>query len=114
MFHTYVLNHFSTKILTIRSDNALEFCDKACVQYYAKEGIIYQTCCAYRPQQNARVERKHMHILEMTRVLKFQSGFSNSYWGDCVLTAAYIINRLPSDVLQHQLPYEVLSKTPVD
>lgn len=50
MFHAYVLNHFSTTILTIRSDNALEFCDKEFQKFYMDQGIIPQTSCSYRPQ----------------------------------------------------------------
>lgn len=102
-----------TKIKIIRTDNALEFKDKAHVQFYNDSGMIHQTSCVYKPQQNARVERKHRYILEMARVLKLQSGLSIEHWGECVLTSVYIINRLPSTVLNNISPYEALySKAP--
>lgn len=59
VFMNYALTHFNKKIKFIRSDNALEFDDKPCQAFFAKHGISHQTSCVKRPQQNARVERKH-------------------------------------------------------
>lgn len=109
-FHKYVVNHFECTIKTIRSDNAPEFSDVTSKKFMADNGILHQTSCAHRPQQNARAERKHRHVLEVARALKFQSCLPKSYWGDCVLAAAYIINRTPSSVLQYASPYQVLFK----
>lgn len=113
-FLNYVRNHFTTSIKIIRSDNALEFNDKSCKEFYNNNGILHQTSCVYKPQQNARVERKHRQILEVARALKFQSGLPIAYWGECVLTAVYIINRIPTIALQNKIPYEVLLESPVD
>lgn len=81
--------------------------------FFADHGIIYQTSCVKRPQQNARAKRKHRHILEISRGLRFQGGLpqSYSYWGDCILTAVHLINRLPTPVLNNITPYEALFGT---
>lgn len=113
-FLNYVKTHFKTTIKVIRSDNALEFSDKECIHFYAQNGILHQKSCIFKPQQNARVERKHRQILEVARTLKFQSGVPIHYWGECVLTAVHTINRIPTTALQNKIPYEVLFETPVD
>lgn len=65
LFHCYVQKQFGSAIKVIRSDNAREFDDMDCKKFFQLQGIVHQTSCAYRPQQNARVERKHRHILEV-------------------------------------------------
>lgn len=73
-----------------------------------EEGCIHQTTCVYGPQQNGVVERKHRHLLETARALKLQAGMLDCFWGECVLTATHIINRLPSPNLQGRAPLEVM------
>ena len=96
------------------SDNDLEFSSSEATCFFQEKGIIHQKTCPYTPQQNGVVERKHKYLLETARALLFQSKLPMRYWGECVLTATYLINRLPTKLLQGKSPYELLyQKKPV-
>lgn len=103
---------FKNKIQTVRSDNALEFADFKFIQFFHDNGILHQTSCPHKPQQNARVERKHRHILEIARAIRFHAHLHVSLWGDCVQAAVHIINRLPTPVLKNSTPYYILHNKP--
>ncbi|CAH9101689.1 unnamed protein product [Cuscuta europaea] len=90
----------------IRTDNGTEFqCMK---KYFLGLGIIFQTSCVDTPQQNGRVERKHRHILNVERSLRFHAHLPIQFWGEYILTAGYLINRLPSPLLHGKTPCELL------
>ncbi|KAJ0534888.1 putative RNA-directed DNA polymerase [Helianthus annuus] len=107
-FYELMLTQFEKKIKVIRSDNGTEFVNNQMNIFCKNKGILHQTSCAYTPQQNGVVERKHRHLLNTARALMFQSNLPLKYWSDCILTAIYLINRLPSSVLNGRSPYEVM------
>jgi hypothetical protein len=77
------------------------------LDFYAKEGIVLETTCPHTPQQNGVVERKHRHLLETARALKFEANLPTKFWGECVLTATHVINRTLSEVINNKTPFEV-------
>ena len=60
------------------------------------------------PQQNGVVERKHRHLLDTARAIRLHAGFPKHFWGECVLAATHIINKLPMAVLGWKTLFEVL------
>ena len=98
-------NQLKTSVLCIRSDNALELGEGDVKRLYNKHGIIHQKTCVYTPQQNGVVERKHRHLLETTRALHIQASLPDKLWGNAVLCATYLINRMPLSCLNNQSPY---------
>jgi len=68
-FVSYVENHFQTSI-NIRSDNGTKFIQGQCATLFGTKGIIQHKSVPKTPQQNGRIERKHRHLIDTTRVLK--------------------------------------------
>ncbi|RVW45260.1 Retrovirus-related Pol polyprotein from transposon TNT 1-94 [Vitis vinifera] len=56
----------------------------------------------------SRSERKNRHLVETARTLLLHSHVPFRFWGDAVLTACYLINRMPSSVLHDQIPHSLL------
>ncbi|XP_074266527.1 uncharacterized protein LOC141589800 [Silene latifolia] len=61
-FFADVHTQFQGTIKAIRSDNGTEFLQEHCGTLFKSKGIVHQTSIVGTPQQNGRVERKHMHL----------------------------------------------------
>ncbi|KAJ9705809.1 hypothetical protein PVL29_003762 [Vitis rotundifolia] len=107
-FHSMVQNQFGVKIKSFRIDNARDYFNQTLSPYFQSQGILHDSSCVNTPQQNGVAERKNGYLLNKTRALLFQGNVPKSYWGEAVLTATYMINRIPSQVLDNKSPVEIL------
>ncbi|RVW65710.1 Retrovirus-related Pol polyprotein from transposon TNT 1-94 [Vitis vinifera] len=89
-------------------DNAREYFSAQFTSFMSHHGILHQSSCAHTPQQNGVAERKNRHLVETARTLLLHSHVPFRFWGDAVLTACYLINRMPSSVLHDQIPHSLL------
>ena len=103
-----VHNQYEVKIKSFRIDNARDYFNQTLSPYFQSQGILHDSSCVNIPQQNGVAERKNGHLLNTTRVLLFQGNGPKSYWGEAVLTITYMINRIPSRVLDNKSPVEIL------
>lgn len=103
-------NQFNRAVKLIRSDNELKFISSCVQTMFDDFGILHQKNCTYTPQQYGVVERRHMMILQIARALLFQSGLHTEFWGEAILHATYLLNRLPSPRINWETPYKILYK----
>ncbi|RDX81342.1 hypothetical protein CR513_37989, partial [Mucuna pruriens] len=95
-FFCLVKNQFNKSIKRLRPNNGTEFVNLKFSKFLKDNGMVYELTCVNTPQQNGVVERKNRHLLEVARALLFQMSILNVYWGEVVLTATYLINKLPT------------------
>ncbi|RVW25301.1 Retrovirus-related Pol polyprotein from transposon RE1 [Vitis vinifera] len=94
-----VQNQFNSKIQVLKSDNAKEYFTSSLSTYLQNHGIIHISSCVDTPQQNGVAERKNRHLLEVARCLMFSSNVPNHFWGEAILTATYLFNRMHPECL---------------
>ena len=97
-------NHFQTKISILRTYNGTEYFNKCSGSFLQEKGIQHQSTCWDTPQQNGIAERNNGHLLEVGRALMFSMNVPKFLWGDAVLKASFLINRLPTRVLKYNTP----------
>lgn len=67
------------------------------------------------PQQNGVAERKHRHLLDVTRCLLHTMNVPWYYWTVALMNACYLINRMSSSVPNNQVPFRlVFPSTPLN
>lgn len=113
-FLLMIQNQFQAKVKVVRSDNGIEVFNTTCSKLFFDHVILHQRSVVRTPQQNGVVERKHRHLLDTTRAMRFQAHLPKKFWGECVLSATHVINMLPVEKLSWKSPFEVLYGHPPD
>lgn len=110
-FYAEIKTQFKTAIQTFRSDNSKEYLSQTFQSYMLQNGILHEYSCVDTPAQNRVEERKNRHLLEVARALLFHMSVPKTYWADALSTACFLINRMPSVVLDGMSPLSVLFPT---
>jgi histone deacetylase 1/2 len=79
--------------------------------FFQKIGITHHVSCPHAHQQNGSAERKHKHIVEVGLALLANAYMPLKFWDEVFLTATFLINLLPTKVLNLESPVEKLLKT---
>ena len=107
-FHSMINTQFKSKIQVLKSDNAKEYFNSILGPYLLEQSIIHLRSCVSTPQQNGVAKRKNRHILEVARSIMFSNNVPKYFWGEAILTATYLIDRMSSRILKFQNPRQVL------
>ena len=76
--------------------------------FFSQVGIIHHVSCPHAHQQNGVIERKHRHIVEVGLSLLAHASMPLKFWDEAFMAATFLINRLPSKVIDNQTPFERL------
>ena len=98
-FCAEIQTQFHVPVQILRSDNAKQYLSKPFQSFMLQHEILHQTSCVDTPSKNGVAERKNRHLLEIARALLFQMHVPKHFWVDAVSTACFLINRMPSSVL---------------
>ena len=90
----------------LRSDNETEYTGQVTQAILKKKGIAFQTTVPNNPEQNGVSGRKNRTLCESVRSMLFDEDLPIKYWGEAVITACYIHNRLPTRATT-KTPYEL-------
>ncbi|GJV79466.1 retrovirus-related pol polyprotein from transposon TNT 1-94 [Tanacetum coccineum] len=105
LYKTEVENQLGKKIKVVRSDRGGEYVAPF-AEFCAKHGIRHEFTAPYSPQQNGIAERKNRTLKEMVTAMLISSGMSQDMWGEAILTATYLLNKIPRKE-KEETPYEL-------
>ena len=90
----------------LKSDRGGEYFPQEFTNYCEENGLIHQRSALYTPQQNGVVERKNRTLVDMLNAMIISARLSFNLWGETLLTACHVHNRVISKKIQSS-PYEL-------
>ena len=108
VFSYEIQTQFYVPVQTLRSDNGKEYLSEPFQSFMLQNEILHQTSYVDTPSQNGIVERKNRHLLENARDFLFQMDVPNHFWANAFSTACFLLNRIPSLVLNWATTYHQL------
>ena len=105
-FKVIVENYFKKSIVSMYSDNGGEYVKLK--EYFATHGITHLTTPPHTPQHNGTAERRHRHIVDTGLTMLHQASLPLSFWFHAFQATTFLINRLPTPILQLKSPFESL------
>lgn len=79
---------------------------KAVQEFLEFNGILYEHSAPYVPEQNGIAERENRTLGNLSRSMLEARSLPKSLWAEAVMTAAYVLNRVPNRA-DSVTPYEM-------
>ena len=105
LFMEKVENKHEKGLKTFRTDRGREYLSDQFKEFCEGNGILRHLTIPHTLHQNGVSEMRNRTLLDMTRSMMVQANLPISFWGDALLIAAYILNRVPSQSVS-STPYE--------
>lgn len=101
-----LLKHLSPLTKIFRSDLGSEFDNTWTKEFLSKLGIIPNYACAGDHYQNGLAETMIRLLYNMARTFLADAKLPLSFWGEALVCACFVKNRLPTSALNGKSPYE--------
>ena len=88
-------NQLDRKIKRLRSDRDGEYFSNKFNLFYEEHGIIHERTPPYSPQSNGVAERKNRTLTDLVNAMLDTAGLSREWWGEALMTASHVLNRVP-------------------
>ena len=89
---------------SVNSDRGGEYVSNDFERYCVENGIVHFR--PYTPKANGIVERRNRTLLGMVRSMMARANLPTSFWGEAILAAMHILNRIPTKDLE-KTPHEL-------
>jgi transposase InsO family protein len=87
-------NQLERKIKRLRFDRGGEYFFSEFTEFYVEHGIIHERTPPYSTQSNGIAERKNRTLTELVNAILGTAGISKEWWGETILTACHVLNRV--------------------
>ncbi|GFS69244.1 retrovirus-related Pol polyprotein from transposon TNT 1-94 [Trichonephila clavipes] len=100
VFHTFIRfqkrteRFLSKKVIAVRTDGELEFCNKDMDNFLTELGIKHEVTNSYTPEMNGVAERFNLTALDGIKTLLKSSEVPHKFWGEALLCFTYAWNRI--------------------
>ncbi|GFS69238.1 retrovirus-related Pol polyprotein from transposon TNT 1-94 [Trichonephila clavipes] len=100
VFHTFIRfqkraeRFLSKKVIAVRTDGGLEFCNKDLDNFLTELGIKHEVTNSYTPEMNGVAERFNLTALDGIKTLLKSSEVPHKFWGEALLCFTYACNRI--------------------
>jgi transposase InsO family protein len=100
------------KIKRLRSDRGGEYFSNDFDLFCAEHGIIHERTPPYLPESNGVAERKNCTLSDLVNAMLDIARLSMAWWGEAVLIAWHVLNRVPMKNKEKTLYEEWIGRKP--
>ncbi|KAK7590538.1 hypothetical protein V9T40_002151 [Parthenolecanium corni] len=100
-------NLLNRKVKCLRCDRGTEYLNKEFDMFCSSLGIIVKPSPPYVHELNGTAERYNRTVMDRARCLLAEAKIAKKYWPECVMTAAYLGNRVLANTIERKTPYEI-------
>jgi hypothetical protein len=103
-----VSTQFGRTVKAIQCDNGREFDNSSTRFFLLSNGTQLRMSCPYTSTQNGKAEHIIRSVNNVIHTLLIQASLPGRYWAEGLHTATYLLNRLPTTMIQAACPHLAL------